>query len=460
MKDVKISNYANSTIIFTSVVVFAIAVIFRWLFKGDIFGQTFIMLVIFISSFYAWRNINSRKWEKHAKGILIGLATFLFILLILKSVAASHSDTRWDFMPFYVHGLIGINDLPFYSPSSFDVVLEKFNFINSIDHDIMVEVFEQGMLYPPITMLFFSFLALFEYETAQVLLSALIFIFVIASSVALYRLIFKEHKSIFTFLFVLIIVISFPGTMGTVGYHQTNFFILFFLILMLSKIDKPISGVFHAMTIFFKPITALLIFHTFINKRWKNVLLFSATGAVLILITGAIWGFQNILDYFISSPLSRYSVELYKQPINQSLLALFHKNFSVYNIQHNTIHFIYYIVALGMVGITICCSLKLGKKSKILSIFPFIPLMIMLYPSTMRHYMVYLIPLFLWFMNTKNAEKYFMLMILPAAFFLQVQFFYSNMIIWLFFIYYSIFAEKVGIHLFFRSNEEENCSNY
>jgi len=315
MKHIKILKYINSKIIITSVLVFAVAVMLRWFFKEDIFGQTLKMLAILISSFYAWRNINNKKWNNYSKGILIGLATFMFALLVLKSIDASHSNTRWDFMPFYVHGLIGINNLPFYDPASFDIVLENFNLLGPVDQDIVVEVFNNGMLYPPITMLFFSSLALFEYETSQILLSALIFIFIIACSYSLYRLIFKEEKSVFTFLFVFIIVVKFPGTLGTVGYHQTNFFLLFFLILMLSRIGKPISGIFHAMTIFFKPITILLIVHTFINKRWKNILLFSATGVFLVSITGLIWGFENIIDYFISSPTSRYSKELYKQPI-------------------------------------------------------------------------------------------------------------------------------------------------
>jgi len=141
-------------------------------------------------------------------------------------------------------------------------------------------------------------------------------------------------------------------------------------------------------------------------------------------------------------------------------MALFYKNLSVYNIQQNTIHYVYYVVSLTMVAISIFCSIKLAKRDKMLSIFPFLPLMIMLYPSSMRHYMVYLLPLFMWFMNTKNAEKYFMILIIPTAFFLQIQFFYSNLIIWLFFIYYAFFEEKVGIHLFFYNKVEERITYY
>src|SRR5690606_3060859 len=132
--------------------------------------------------------------------------------------------------------------------------------------------------------------------------------------------------------FIFIIILILPATLETIYYIQTNFFILFFLLLMMRNLSKGHSGIYLALSLLFKPISAFLALFYLIQKKLKPFLSFCITSAILLILTGIIWGFNNFIDYFKSPPTKRLPHDLYLQNVNQSLLAILNRNLSDHGI--------------------------------------------------------------------------------------------------------------------------------
>jgi len=406
--------------------------------RNDGTGQGFFILFGIAISFYSYRNINTLNWEQISKGILIGFASLMFLLLVYHTIRAATSNEQWDFMCFYMQGLLGVHKLDFYDPNSFNILFHKIDFPYTYDNEFKVEIIDVGFLSPPITMLIYAPLALLNYHTSKTIFSLLIFVFIIANAVTANIVFVKKERSIYSFLLFFIIIILLPGTNLTIEYCQTNFFILFFLLLVLQNINKPISGLYLALSLIIKPITGILILFFIFNKNWKSVLYFGATGIVLLLITGTIWGFHNITGFFLSPPTNRLPQYLYEQDINQSLISFFNRNLKIYGLSQNIVNISYYLVAGILVWVTYSASKKLYKANVYLSFFPYLLCMLMIYPSSLSHYMVLLSPLLIYFLTLKIDTKYFWILLLPALSFARTGVFFTYFILWSILIYIGI----------------------
>ena len=412
-------------------------------FQKDIGGKTFFTLLCLVVSYYSYHNIKKEPFKKISEGILIGLATALFVVLILQTIKAAISDSQWDFMCFYMQGLLGVHHLNFYDPNSFNILLREIDFHPIYDNSFKLEILDVGFLSPPITMLFFAPLASLDFQTARIVLSILIFIFIIANSI-LSNVVFinKNERSVYSGLFIFIIIMVLPGTITTINYNQTNFFLLFFLILTMHNLKNPTSGIYLALSIIIKPITGILILFFIINKKWKSVIYFCVTGIILLGITAFLWGGQNIIAFFQSPPTQRLPHYLYEQGVNQSLLATFTRNFTILGLSQNIIRVIYYLSASILLILSCVVSKKLNKINIHLSFLPFILCMLMIYPSSLMHYMVYLTPLLIYFLLLKHEKKYFLAVILISMCFLGTEAFFTYLTLWLFLYYVSLSNSK------------------
>ena len=271
-----------------------------------------------------------------------------------------------------------------------------------------------------------------DYNNGRLILALLSFIFILADTFLANVVFVKNEKSIYSFLFIFIIIILLPGTSETVGYNQTNFFLLFFLLLVMYNINKPISGFYLALSLIIKPISGFLILFFMSEKKWKPIIYFVSTLIVLSSITAFFWGFQNIIGFFQSPPTQRLPQYLYVQDINQSILAILNRNLKGYGLTHNMINSIYYLIAIITTGLTYIASKRLNKINIYFSLFPFIVCMLMIYPSSLSHYMVYLFPVLLYFLLllTDRVKKYFWLFILPTVSFLNTEVFFTYLVLW------------------------------
>lgn len=423
------------------------------LFREDRDGRIFISLIILIVSYYSYHNLKKDSTNQYSKGVLIGMAILLFMTITKFTIGAINSNEQFDFMCFYMQGQLGVHHMNFYDPHSFQMLLAKVNYPlifeqhTTIGHfvfkeGIKNEILNVGLLSPPITMLFFAPLASFDYQTSRTVFSVLVALFIILNAVFANIVFLKKERTFFSFLLIFIIIAIIPGTYNTIYLVQSNFFLLFFLLLSFYKIDKPISGLYLAISVIFKPISGILLLYFIFNKKWKTVTWFSVSIVILLLITSFIWGFDNLANYILSPPTQRLPHSIYTQEVNQSLIGLLNRNLEIYGLSDSAISFIYFSLSGIMVLITIIASKNLLKVNPQFSFLAFIPLMLLIYPSSLIHYMVYLIPVFLYFIFLKKGEKYLWIFIVPAFLFLSSETFFSYLIIWIMFLYAGLFMAK------------------
>jgi hypothetical protein len=426
-RDYLINTLGTSTV---AVITFVFAAAIRLFFRDDHAGRTLFIMGSFAVSYYAYHNL-STQWKRVSRGILIGLAIFMFLILLSETMKAATSNTEFDFMCFYMQGQLGVHHLNFYDPHSFKILLQNNNLNYTFSQDFKSQIIDVGLLSPPITMLFFAPLSSIDYHTSRLILTILIFIFIFGNAVLANIIFVKNDRSFYSFLFILLIIMFLPGTSETIGYNQTNFFLLFFLLLALYKINKPISGFYLAISLIIKPISGLLVLFFISAKKWKPVIYFAATLIALFSITASLWGFQNISGFFQSPPTQRLPQQIYLQNINQSLIAVLNRNLQRYSLSKIFINSIYYFCALIMIVLSYIASKGLNKLNLYLSFFVFVLCMLMIYPSSLWHYMVYLTPLLIYFLLQKQNKKYFWIIILPAISFLGTEVFFTYLILWI-----------------------------
>jgi hypothetical protein len=399
-------------------------------FRKDIEGKSFFMMIGITISYYSYINLNNNFLKQISKGILIGLFAILFVLLVGQTFLGAKSNDEFDFMCFYMQGQLGVHHLNFYDPNSFSILLHSINYHFTFSETFKSEILDVGLLSPPITMLFFAPLASVDYHTSKVILALLTFIFIIANTILANVVFVKKGRSIYSFFLIFIIIMLIPGTQSTIGFNQTNFFLLFFLILTIHKINKPISGFYLALSLIIKPISGILILFFIIHKKWKQVAYFIATGAILLFITGFIWGFQNIFGFIQSPPTLRLPKELYVQHINQSLIGVLNRNLQFYGLASNVINMLYDGAAIILLLGTCISSKRLNKVNSYLAFFPFILFMLIVYPSSLTHYMVYLIPIIIYFLFLKFYPKYVLIVLLISLSFAVTDVFFTYIILW------------------------------
>jgi hypothetical protein len=443
----------HSRTITVAFLVFFFLSVLMLLFREDHDGRIFISLIILIVSYYSYHNLKKDSTKQYSKGILIGMAVLLFMTIIKFTIGAINSNEQFDFMCFYMQGQLGIHNMNFYDPHSFQMLLEKVNYPlifeqnATIEHfvfkeGIKKEILNVGLLSPPGTMLFFYPLASFEYQSSRTVFSVLVALFIILNAILANIVFLKKERSIFSFLIVFIIITVIPGTYNTIYLIQTNFFLLFFLMLTFYKIDKPISGFYLAISAIFKPISAILLLYFIINKKWKPAAWFIVSSGIFLLITCLIWGFDNLTSYILSPPTQRLPHSIYVQEVNQSLIGILNRNLEIYGLSNSVISLIYFSLSGIMAALTMVASKNLQKVNSQFSFLPFIPLMLLIYPSSLMHYMVYLVPVFLYFIILKKGEKYLWIVLVPAFIFLSSETFFSYLIIWIWLLFIGLFLNK------------------
>jgi len=99
------------------------------LFRENHDGRVFISVIILISAYYSYHNLKKDSLKQYSKGLLIGMAVLLFIVIVKFTVGAiSNSKEQYDFMCFYMQGQLGLHNLPFYNPESFKILIDSVNY--------------------------------------------------------------------------------------------------------------------------------------------------------------------------------------------------------------------------------------------------------------------------------------------------------------------------------------------
>jgi hypothetical protein len=339
-------------------------------------------------------------------------------------------------------GKVGISSSDFYNPQVFQQVFNDLHLQSIGAGSFVTEVVNVGFWYPPPSMLLFLPLGLFDLQTGYFLWQTTIILFLIVDMLLLLKFYFvplyKNHKDIKILFPLLILIMLFPYITVMVSLSQTISIFLFFLILLIRYINNWKSGIFLAILVAIKPLAAIFILYFILFKKWKILLASVVTGTLLILVTGLTFGFDVFLNYFTSPPTDRIPDLIY---FEYSCLFGALKKLQQYipnYMSTNVLKSVYYFISIVLITFTCYCSRQLSQVSKTKAFLIFIPATLIIYPATLFHYILMLLPVFLNIFYQEPFDSNVMrgnsLIKIILLFFLYAIGYYSiftlNMILW------------------------------
>ena len=166
---------------------------------------------------------------------------------------------------------------------------------------------------------------------------------------------------------------------------------------MINRINHWSSGIILVILIVIKPFAIVFGLYYLMNRNWKVLKTAFASGIVVLLITGLFFGFEIFRQFFISPPTSRIPESVHYEGVNKSLLA------ALFRFQHNhtnvldlpSVKPIFLVVSAVLLTLTLIASKKLLKYSQLLSFAIYIPFVLIIYPNTLTHYSIFIIPVIL-----------------------------------------------------------------
>lgn len=400
----------------------------------------------------------SKKQKKH-EGLITNIfwgILFFFILKILYRLFLTYFTIPvWDFLCFYLFGKVGISGLPFYDPNVFSEIFNLLNLPLNGNGGFITEIVNVGFWYPPPSMFLFLPLGLFNLNTAHIIWQTVLIFFFIINIIMLLR--YYKHAEGYdtniSYLFLISLILFFPGLISSVQIGQTVFIFLFLLLLLLKNLNNWKAGIFLSLLIIIKPLAAAFVLYFLIFKKWKVFISFVATGFIVIGVSIMFFGMDPFLVFFKSPPTSRIPSEVFYEPTIQSLSAVLLR-LQVYFfgfVEFKTIKVIAYSLSLIIIIVTTYCSLLLSKKDNKLAFMIFVPMALLIYPNTLVSYTIILLPIILYFFskNFFNNDAMNLLVIFFLYGICHYSFFLFNFILWILFI---AMSRENGYNLFLKIN--------
>ena len=347
--------------------------------------------------------------KKNTKTILWVIYFILFAAtlssFIYKVINTIYHPEFWDFTCFYLYGKVSSGGYNFYLPENFHNVflsLDLPSILNS-SHTAYAGFLKAcvnvGFPYPPPTMLYFAPLGYLSYQTALIFWTLFISSFALACIYLIYRMFFKEYR-LNGLLLVGTLFFTLSQTRGTVFYTQTNFILLFLLLLLKKYSDTKIGGMLLALAFFTKPYMLIFLIYFIIRKNWNSILYFILSSVILIGITLALFGRAPFVSYLFNNPASRFPKGVFLEDNNQSLHSILLRN-NLITFNHPDTYIFISIAVLILTGIFI---LYLSKKKLYDNIWAILLLIgLSIYPGTLDHYGVLLLFISYQFFDRQNS---------------------------------------------------------
>jgi hypothetical protein len=334
------------------------------------------------------------RFSKPIRQVL--LAGYVVAVLLAGWQAGSLMQTRirimpqWDFRVFWAYGHLMAKGQNVYETSSYNSLYQEF----TPDRDFIESVMNVGATYPPPTMFLFRPLGCCEVRSAYVYWYVFLILCVVASA-ELLRRIFLPGSGIWGLALVLLLVFSLHGTWDTIRFGQTNFLALILLLLYWRDRQKPWAGLWIALGIVVKLYFGVLLLDALIFRRWRVLLWSIGSGVALAAASLLLLGPSTFASYFILRPTSRIPGWVYVEWMNQSLLGtllrLTHASIEGGALAKNPL---FLALAFLLTGITAWLVYRLGPSSE-WGLSLWILLALIVYPGTLAHYSVMLLPLLL-----------------------------------------------------------------
>lgn len=351
--------------------------------------------------------ITRRKEKKNNYNywiIYASLFIFSFFFTLFKVIEIIYQPPGWDFSAFYLFGKVAVRGYNFYLPDSL-----KFVFNNLHLPPISFDSFA-GFPYPPPTMLLFMPLGFLSYDIARIVWLIFVLLSLLGSMFLSYNLYFKEYK-LRGILLVATLFFFLPPVQSTIFYSQTNFILLFLLLLMKKYSNRNFVGIFLTLAIFVKPFMVIFAFVPILRKQWKFFIYTILSSLLLIGITALIFGTEPFMTYLLNNPVKRIPSWVFSEDINQSLQAVL--------IRHNFITMdkpLIYLYILSCVFLITVFYLFFYLLKRILYDYIWAVLLLvslMLYPGTLSHYGVLLLFIIFQLFNEKKQLGFSMYLSIP-----------------------------------------------
>jgi hypothetical protein len=347
---------------------------------------TLILVMISCLCFYFFKSDN-----KNLKTIALLGAYLIFIISLFIFCSSTYSRLKnpqvWDFTAFYLYGKAGVTGHNYYSPQNFLVVFNSLTVPELNYADFIEQTVNVGFLYPPSTILLFSPLGFLSYKTALICWTIFNLLFAIGSIYLIYSLFFKKYK-LYGLMFVATMFFLLSPVRMTVCFSQTNFILLFLLLLMKKYSDKKYAGIFLALAFFTKPYMIIFGLIFLLRKQWKTLIYFTIVSLVLGGITFFLFGKEPFITYIVNNPSGRLPDRVFSENINQSLHAVLIR---AHLITANTPH-VYTLVSATILLLMGMYSIYLLKRKRYDYIWAILLLVgLLVYPGTLSYYGVLLL---------------------------------------------------------------------
>lgn len=376
----------------------------------DYFSSVLIFLIF--SSLFFFRN---SKFRSFAQGISGGTSAIALVWFLVQAYTALFQIRQFDFLCFYVFGKVGVSGLDFYNPANFAAVFSGINIPFEVHNDFIEEIIKVGFWYPPPAMILFAPLGYINnIETANLVWRSFVLLFLLLDIILIIRILNSNNVPKTWIISIIGLILIFPGTMSTFEFGQTNFVLLFFILLTYRNLDNWKSGTYLALAIVIKPLAAIWCIYLIINKKWSGLISLTITGLIIVLLSSILFGFSSFLSYLHSPPTLRIPQWVYIESINQSLHATISRagmkaGFDFLRANSSILVFI----SSGLLTIFTCISsYKLNRTYPLYSFLMFIPLSLLIYPGSLKYYSVYLIPVFLEIFAKRNVKGLVILSVL------------------------------------------------
>ena len=338
----------------------------------------------------------------------LALATYLFFSTIVFRI---NNPKPWDFTAFYLWGKAAAEGYNFYLPENLHTVYNSLVLPPLNYNGFFEEIVNVGFFYPPPTILYFAPLGFLSYHTAMISWILFNLIFAFGCIYLIYDQFFRTYK-VSGLILVCTLFFIFTPVRTTILYAQTNFILLFYLLLIKKYSDKKISGLFLALAIFTKPYFIILGLFFLVRKNWGAVVYFILSAVAISGLTILLFGKSPFLSYIFDNPARRMSAFNFTEDINQSLHAVLLRS-NLLTLDRPSVYTYISIGILLLTGVYLLFLLKRKLYDYILVVLLLVGLF--LYPGTLSYYAVVLLFVVFQFFNEKNQFGFSSYLCIPIT---------------------------------------------
>ena len=356
-----------------------------------------ILSVIACICFFYFRDDN-RKAKKFIWMVYAFVFSVSFLIFIGVLINRIHNPQIWDFTAFYLYGKVAVLGYDFYLPENMHIVFNTLKLPLLNYNEFVEEVVNTGFLYPPPTILLFAPLGLLSYENAIVAWTIFVLVFIPLSIYLLYDLFFKAFK-LNGLMLVGSLFFLFSPVLSTIIFLQTNFILLFLLLLIIKYRDKKIIGLLLALAIFTKPFMVVFALVFILRKQWKTILYLIISSISIIGATVLLFGTRPFISYFFNNPVKRLPDWVFTEKINQSLHAVLLRA-DLITFDQSTSYTYISVCILLVTGFYLFYLLNKKLYDYIWVVLLLVGLL--LYPGTLSYYGVMLLFVIFQFFDTKR----------------------------------------------------------